>query len=169
MAVRCPASRPLGVARLARHRLAIMREGYATVLRDPRREVRGLLWDLALAEVPALDRYESVSAGLYAKAHLPVITEAGARRALVYLGANAGPGTPLPGYMEGVVAAARDLGLPERYVAELETMLPRGPLRTAEAGSHHAPYTATRPAVRPTRSSPMQAVPDRNAGWSWRP
>ena len=64
MAARCPASRPIGLARLARHRPAMMREGYLTVTRDPRRDVHGLLWDVALADMAALDRYEGVSGGL---------------------------------------------------------------------------------------------------------
>src|SRR5215211_3190831 len=51
MAERCPASRPIGIARLPRHRFMIAREGYATVTRDPRRTVWGILWELALVDV----------------------------------------------------------------------------------------------------------------------
>ena len=119
MRARCPGSRPLGVARLPRHRFVIMREGYASVVRDPRGTVWGLLWDLALADVPALDRYEGVASGLYVKAQQPVLTGAGAKRALVYLGRGGLGGTPRPGYLEGVVAAARAAGLPENYIRSL--------------------------------------------------
>ena len=38
MARRCPRSKPLGLARLMRHRLAVMREGWLTASRDPRAE-----------------------------------------------------------------------------------------------------------------------------------
>src|SRR3978361_2487372 len=65
MAARCPGSRAIGVGRLVRHRFVIMREGYASVMRDPRRSVWGMVWDLALADMPALDRYEGVAGGLY--------------------------------------------------------------------------------------------------------
>src|SRR5579863_7194541 len=65
MAARCPRSTPLGPAALMRHRLAIMREGWLTVVRDARARAHGVLWDLALADVPALDRFEGVGAGLY--------------------------------------------------------------------------------------------------------
>ena len=41
MALRCPASKPLGLARLMRHRFFIMASGYASVARDPTRCVRG--------------------------------------------------------------------------------------------------------------------------------
>ena len=63
MARRCPRSKALGLARLVRHRLAVMREGWLTVARDPRSAVHGVLWDLALADVAALDRYEGMAAG----------------------------------------------------------------------------------------------------------
>ena len=63
MARRCPRSKALGLARLVRHRLAVMREGWLTVARDPRSAVHGVLWDLALADIAALDRYEGLAAG----------------------------------------------------------------------------------------------------------
>ena len=62
MARRCPRSKALGPARLLRHRLAVMREGWLTIARDPRSAVHGVLWELALADVPALDRYEGLAA-----------------------------------------------------------------------------------------------------------
>ena len=76
MARRCPRSKALGLARLERHRLAVMREGWLTAVRDPASAAHGVLWDLALSDIAALDRYEGVSQGLYAKAH-----PAGHRRA----------------------------------------------------------------------------------------
>jgi gamma-glutamylcyclotransferase (GGCT)/AIG2-like uncharacterized protein YtfP len=122
MARRCPASRPLGIARLVRHRFAILQAGYATVVRDPGATVHGLLYDLALADVPALDRYEDIARGLYRKLVLPVLRkEAGPVRALVYVGAGLSGGQPRPGYMEGVVAAGRAAGLPAPYLAFLAT------------------------------------------------
>ena len=124
MKARCPVSKPLGVARLARHRFLVTTDGYASVMRDPRRMVWGLLWDLAFADVPALDRWESVSTGLYAKAVQPVLTEQGPRRALVYIARATKPGAPKPDYMEAVVAAAEAAGLPADYRRELELWLP---------------------------------------------
>ena len=119
MAARCPDSRPLGRARLDRHRFLVMRSGYASVLADPARTVWGLLWDLAAADEPALDRYEEVDAGLYDRAWRPVDTRAGPVRALVYLGCETRTGTPRPAYQAAVVAAAEAAGLPPDYLAEL--------------------------------------------------
>jgi hypothetical protein len=123
MARRCPGSKPIGLARLERHRLAIMREGCLTAVRAPRNAVHGLLWDLALADVPALDRYEGVPRGLYAKVVQPVVGASGPKRALVYFGANSGPGVPTPGYLAGVLAAARTCGLRAEGLAALEALL----------------------------------------------
>jgi hypothetical protein len=178
MARRCPASKPIGLARLPRHRLVIMREGYASVVRDPRREVRGMLWDLALADVPALDRYEGVAGGLYTKVQQSVLAASGARRALVYVGRDAGPGVPRPGYLEAVAAAARSAGLPDGYVRELERLSPRigkaDPAKGFAAiggqvwGGTTEPRTPVT-GVTPRRRSPLQPEPDPTAGWTWEP
>ncbi len=126
MQKRCPHSRPLGPARLMRHRFFICTDGYASVARDPRGVVWGLLWDLALADVAALDRYESLGTGLYAKSVQPVLTAQGPRRAMLYIARSTAPGAPKPDYMEGVLAAAADAGLPEAYRRELALFLPNG-------------------------------------------
>jgi gamma-glutamylcyclotransferase (GGCT)/AIG2-like uncharacterized protein YtfP len=120
MARRCPASRPLGLGRLARHRFAILQAGYATVERDPRSIVHGMLYNLALADVPPLDRYEQIARGLYRKVMQPVLRQVGGPvQALVYIGTGPSGGQPRPGYMEGVIAAAESAGLPAAYIAFL--------------------------------------------------
>jgi len=146
MLQRCPASKPVGIARLMRHRFIIFDEGYASVIRDPQRTVWGMVWDLALADVPALDRYESLSTGLYAKVVQPVVTEQGPRRAMIYIGRSERHGTPRPGYMEGVIEAARQAGLPEDYIRSLQVWLPKAP-----AASTPVP---AQPKVRPLWTSP---------------
>jgi gamma-glutamylcyclotransferase (GGCT)/AIG2-like uncharacterized protein YtfP len=119
MAQRCPRSRPLGVARLMRHRLAAMREGWLNVTRDAHGTVHGILWDVALADVAALDRFEGVREGLYVKSLQAVATDAGPKRALVYFGANAGPGVVRADYLAAVIAAARHWKLPAEALANL--------------------------------------------------
>jgi hypothetical protein len=146
MRQRCPGSRPLGTARLARHRLVIGAHGYASVAHDPRRSVWGLLWDLALPDVSALDRYEDIANGLYAKAMQPVITETGARQALIYLAADPRPGPARAGYVEGILAAAREIGLPADYLRDLERLIPG-------TAAKAAPDERAR-AIRPTRAAP---------------
>jgi hypothetical protein len=125
MARRCQRSKPLGLARLERHRLAVMREGWLTAMRDPFSAVHGVLWDLALSDIPALDRHESVSQGLYVKLTQAIIVERGPKQAIVYFGANSGPGALRPGYIAEVLAAARSWPLPADGVEALETLARR--------------------------------------------
>jgi hypothetical protein len=131
MARRCPRSEALGPGRLARHCLAVMREGWLTVARDPRSAVHGVLWDLALADVAALDRYEGMAQGLYVKLTQPVVAERGARQAIVYIGANAGPGAARPDYIADVIAAARSWPLPAEAIEALERIAAAGGRQSA--------------------------------------
>jgi hypothetical protein len=119
MARRCPRSKAAELARLARHRLVVMREGWLTVVRDSRASAHGVLWDLALSDVRTLDRYEGP---LYAKIVQPVLAESGPKRALVYVGANAGPGTPRPDYLAEILTAARAWPLPAEAIAAIERL-----------------------------------------------
>jgi gamma-glutamylcyclotransferase (GGCT)/AIG2-like uncharacterized protein YtfP len=144
MARRCPSSKPLGLARLPRHRWIISGDGYANVVRDPRREVQGMLWDLALSDVPTLDRFEDVPR-LYRKVSQPVIAEKGVRRALVYVGRAMEPGRPRPGYLDLVLAAAESAGLRPDQIAGMKA------------------YGDMRPAMRPTATA---AKVER---WVWTP
>ena len=149
MLQRCPASKPVGIGRLMRHRFIVFDEGYASVTRDPQRAVWGMVWDLALADVPALDRYESLSTGLYTKVIQPVVTGQGPRRAIVYVGRSARPGLPKPGYMEGVIEAAAHAGLPEDYVRSLGAWLPQ---------SQASAPPPRQPKVRPLWSAPAGTI-----------
>ncbi|HEX3449872.1 MAG TPA: gamma-glutamylcyclotransferase family protein [Isosphaeraceae bacterium] len=125
MARRCPRSKAVGLARLERHRLVVMPQGWLTAVRSPSSAVHGVLWDLALSDIPALDRHESLSQGLYTKETQPVIAERGPKRAIVYFGANAGPGVLRPAYIAEVLAAARSWALPAEGVAALERLAQR--------------------------------------------
>ncbi|KLK89530.1 gamma-glutamyl cyclotransferase [Microvirga vignae] len=150
MLQRCPASKPVGIARLMRHRFIIFDEGYASVVRDPQRVVWGMMWDLALGDGPALDRYESLSTGLYTKMVQPVVTKQGPRRAVVFIGRSAKPGTPKPGYMEGVIEAATHAGLPEVYIRSLGVWLPKTQSSMAPAPQQ--------PNVRPLFAAPSSTI-----------
>lgn len=150
MARRCPASRPLGPARLMRHRFFIMASGYASVVRDPARCVHGLLWDLALADVRALDLYEEIGRGLFRKTTQSVITAGGAKRALIYIGAQSEAGPPLSGYMEGVLVAAKAWSLPAAYLRELAAFAPR-----IAGGAAEASPKSTGVTVRPRFATPF--------------
>ncbi len=156
MAQRCPRSKPLGRARLARYRFFIMESGWASVVPDPRREVHGVLWDLALSDVRTLDAYEEIRTGLYKKIMQPVLRGGGASaRALVYVGGSARAGAAQPGYMEQVIAAAHHWSLPDTYLRDLQAFAPTS-LRNAEPQTWVAPDgSAQLVKVRPRFASPL--------------
>ena len=151
MEKRCPRSKPLGVAKLMRHRLCVMREGWLTVARDSRQSVHGVLWDLALSDVPGLDRFEQVGSGLYAKITQPVVTPSAAKRALVYVGANAGPGRVQPDYIATVLEAARKWPLAEEGISVLARLAREAGVKV-EAEAAPAPKVFQ---VRPRFATPM--------------
>jgi gamma-glutamylcyclotransferase (GGCT)/AIG2-like uncharacterized protein YtfP len=160
MRTRCATAREVGTATLAGHRLIITSDGYASVVPEPGGIVHGLVWRLAPRDVAALNAYESLDTGLYRVVTLPVRLahvpakwtpvrrqehapneEPGAQRApgprqvpaMIYVARTCTPGLPRPGYLAAVLAAARELELPDDYVAALARWLPSG-LRARRAG-----------------------------------
>jgi hypothetical protein len=109
-------ARPFGVAELADHRFVITGDGYASVAPSPGRMVYGVLWRITLRDRATLDAWENVPGGLYRVVTLPVRHEGALKPALVYQARPKGEGRPKPGYIELVVAAAREWNLPEPYV-----------------------------------------------------
>jgi gamma-glutamylcyclotransferase (GGCT)/AIG2-like uncharacterized protein YtfP len=124
MSQRCPGGKMLGRARLARHRVALLPDGFATVAPDPNMTAHGVLWEIGFGDLAALDRYEGVDKGAYVKVIQPVLREGSSPlRALVYVGR---PGKSLgrapPDYMEKIVAAAIGAGLPGDHVDYLRRL-----------------------------------------------
>ena len=95
--------------------------------RDPRSAVHGVLWDLALADVASLDRYEGLPQGLYAKLMQPVVPSGGrGRRSSISAPTPAGGGAP--DYIAEIIAAARSLPLPAEAIEALERIAAAGGL-----------------------------------------
>ncbi len=154
---RCPASTPVGPARLQGHRLFIMGEGWASVAPCRGAIVHGLLWNLAFADIHALDRFEDVEGGRYARVVRPVSKPVGAVRAMVYVGRTTVEGAAQPGYMESVIASARLVGLPPSYIDVLTKLLPNVALgRQSGAGGSLAPGPV--PGVRLRFATPFDRV-----------
>ncbi len=136
MRLRCPASVPLGPARLMGHRFLVMRDGWASIRPQRAAVVHGLIWRLARADIPALDLYEDLDAGLYRKVIHPVLRTTGAVRALVYVGHTTAEGVPHPGYMESILASARALAFPEPYLESLASLCPDEAPSPGEGSAH---------------------------------
>jgi cation transport regulator ChaC len=140
MRARCPS------ATLSGYRLIVTSDGYASVVPEPGGVVHGLVWRLAPRDIAALNAYESLDTGLYRIVTLPVrLTHVPAKwspvrrqghapmnritrqvPAMVYLARSDTPGLPRPGYLEPVLAAARELDFPPAYVDALARWLPAG-------------------------------------------
>jgi cation transport regulator ChaC len=123
-----PEAVPLGVACLRDYRFIITKDGYASVTPRRRGCVHGILWRLSPRDRITLDRWENIAAGLYRPEVLPIFAAGKRRRALVYVARARPCGVPRPGYMEIVMAAAREWGLPADYVTSLQRWLPKQPL-----------------------------------------
>jgi len=120
----CPQAAPIGPAQLDGWRFIVMRRGYASVVPQPGAVVHGVLWQITARDVAALNAFENIGSGLYARRILSV--RRGARRepALIYVSPERREGRPRPGYQALVVEAARAWNLPADYVAALERWAP---------------------------------------------
>ncbi|MGE0340756.1 MAG: gamma-glutamylcyclotransferase family protein [Xanthobacteraceae bacterium] len=116
MARLCPQAEPYGVASLRSYKYVMAASGFATVIPWPGSFVHGVLWKVGPKEIAALDRYEDVTGGLYRVAQLPVKYNERLLRALVYLASGDKASATPPGYIEKIVAAAKDWNLPPDYV-----------------------------------------------------
>ena len=137
MRARCPAAAALGAAQLAGWRFLITQDGYASIQPAAGEVVHGVLWRLSPRDLAAVNAYEGLRVGLYRRRTLPVRGDAGQRvKALTFIARANGEGPPRPGYLDLVVAAARDWDLPDDYVQALARWSPsrwRG-ARAADTG-----------------------------------
>ncbi|WP_294532437.1 gamma-glutamylcyclotransferase family protein [uncultured Rhodoblastus sp.] len=115
MELRCPGAKMRGRARLPRHRVALLPDGFATLVRDAGSTAHGVLWELSFGNLAALDRYEGDG---YVKVSQPVLREGlPPMRALIYIGRPAGGSHRAPeDYMARIVAVAREVGLPIGHI-----------------------------------------------------
>jgi hypothetical protein len=126
MEARCPGAEAVGLAVLEDYRFIIMTDGYASIEPALGHDVYGVIWRLTPRDLSSLNAYESLQAGLYRRAMLPVLVDRVRLSALVYLGHTANEGRARPGYMESVIAAAGEWDLPGDYIASLRRWMPGG-------------------------------------------
>lgn len=125
MKSRCPSASMVSKATLKKYRFIINGHGVATIVTDSSGIVYGVLWEMTPEDENNLDGYEGVKSGTYNKAFADVETESGVSvKAMIYIAADNSHGYSRGGYMERIVAAARNHELPVNYTEELESWLP---------------------------------------------
>jgi len=126
----CPRHGYLGVAHLADHRLAFTRRsvrtgtGVAVIVRAAGEMVWGVLYRIDDNELTAIDRKEGHD-WAYERVVLPVRLEGGPERAAVTYTVRAKEPAHVPPsrqYLDLVIAAARERGLPGPYVEQIEAV-----------------------------------------------
>ena len=131
MLERCPSARPVGHAILQGYRLDFplsdknWRGGVAGVLRDKKAQVEGIVYELTLEDLEALDRFEDVALGDYFRKKQELEFPDGTpMEAWVYFpgryGKNQYP--PSEAYKAALVSGAIEHGLSERYVRFLKSI-----------------------------------------------
>lgn len=125
---RCPGAVAVGRARLPDHRLAFTRYsrnergGVADIVPQPGADVWGALYEVDEACLAALDEYEGVPRA-YRRETVRVIDDEGAEReAVAYIANRTGEFAPSRQYLAVIARGAREHGLPEEYVQEIERM-----------------------------------------------
>jgi gamma-glutamylcyclotransferase (GGCT)/AIG2-like uncharacterized protein YtfP len=133
MRAHCPTFRRVDSACLQGHRLAFTRRsivsgtGVADVVAVADGAVWGVLYELGDGDLEALDRKEG-SGWAYAREQKSVAlaTDRSARRAILYTVLTKEPSEVPPSreYLERLIAAAEDQGLPGEYIATLRAVPP---------------------------------------------
>lgn len=124
---RVPSAKAIGIGRLPGHALRWHKRGSdgsgkcdIEKTGQARDVVWGVLIELDAAEKPALDRAEGLGKG-YVERRVSVITDHGSVKASAYVGTGRDPAIkPYDWYKDLVIAGAREHGLPEPYLRQLE-------------------------------------------------
>ena len=136
MATRCPGAVFVGTGRVDGHAFRVNRNHHATILPAAGKCVHGVLWTITAADQAALDEYEGVAIALYRRHEVPVtLRDGGKVLALTYMARNIEATRTSGPYYEALLAAARRVGLPTEYVAELEAWRAEGPWGGGNTGT----------------------------------
>ncbi len=133
MRKKCPEAKVVGIGYVKGYRLAFFEHAVVwdsameTLFPDPAAEVWGVLYELDQFEWETLDCFEDARMdGTGAYFHYPVTVTGVSHKlttANVYLKARWGAdGLPSTEYMQVILAGARQQGLPEEYIKQLQSL-----------------------------------------------
>jgi hypothetical protein len=126
MGRRCPGATAIGRGSLAGWRFVVNPDRVGSIEPCAGGMVRGVLWRVTPRDLAAINAYEAIDSGLYARCIFPIRHGGGTKAALTYIARRRGEGIARPGYISVVVAAARDWDLPESYIRSLQRWSPSG-------------------------------------------
>ncbi len=127
---RCPHAVQVDVAFLQGHKFIINRRGVASIVAEDSSNVYGTLWRISGTDERTLDMYEGVP-NHYTKQTMRVSMAQGTpQTALVYVATDEKLGYARNGYLETIVSAATEHGLPESYIEELKQWFKTDVLRS---------------------------------------
>lgn len=118
MTARCPEHREIGAGRLNGWRWIITTRGYASIVVSEGDYVLGTVYELSVADVLSLDRFEGVAHGDYRKEMIAVDVNGQELDCLVYIDPVALAGKPKEEYVARINSGIRDAEFPEAYVAQ---------------------------------------------------
>jgi gamma-glutamylcyclotransferase (GGCT)/AIG2-like uncharacterized protein YtfP len=112
--------------RLAFNKRAPAGRAYANIVRDPSSEVWGVAYLCDPEAMQSMDRFEGVSDGHYERITVELATRAGESiSAVAYVAGQdylIDETAPLPNYLNRILSGARHHGLPEEYIARIESV-----------------------------------------------
>lgn len=131
---RCPGAQPVGAARLDGWRLILPANSGATILPQTDAVTYGVLWRFQPHHAGLMDRWENVAGGVYRRRWITVEhAEHGRVTALTYISDRRYPGQGRPSYINSAMVYGADhFGLPNHYIDEIRSWLPRRPIGAHE-------------------------------------
>jgi gamma-glutamylcyclotransferase (GGCT)/AIG2-like uncharacterized protein YtfP len=118
MSMRCPEHHEVDAGRLNGWRWIITTRGYASIVVSEGDYVLGTVYELSVADVLSLDRFEGVAQGDYRKDMIAVDVNGQELDCLVYIDPVALAGEPKEEYIARINSGIRDAELPDAYVAQ---------------------------------------------------
>jgi hypothetical protein len=126
----CPSAKPVMRADLPNFRVEFrrfstdMQGGISSIMEAPGEMVRGVIYEVPVQEVKALDILEDLPKGLYRRDTFLVLGEDGQwHQADLYRVVNpTGPYDPAPQYIDMMIEGAREHDLDPTYIDHLESL-----------------------------------------------
>ena len=118
MAYRCPHSIFLKKEKLPNWSFIITNRGFANIVPEKNRVVRGCLWNLTKKDEETLDQYEGINQGYYDKKYMKVGEY---ENVLIYISKTKETGSVWNDYLNIITEGAEQINLETDYIFELQS------------------------------------------------